>query len=292
MPKKRDLPAMPFYVGDWLKCPEVRALPPDYRGLWFDLICYMWESTERGVMVNPSGNPYTEDEIIRMVGLDNQNSTKWLTKLLENGVCYKRKSDGAIFSKRMVKDEKLREIRRISGSKGGNPNLLSKEMDKYMVNQKVKQMSEDEDENEDEDVIKDKDSLINKEEKKENNTPPSSKKDLAIKLTCEYYRVNEINHFQYFALISNCLELINKLGRIDEYISQLKAYREYKLLTKQEWHSYVKFLGSPEGNCEDGIWASQDWTLKLKDYKELHTDPKDEKHVPQIRVKDVLDKNK
>ena len=123
--KKRDLPYMPFYVGDWLKCPEVRALPPDYRGLWFDLLCYMWESTERGVMVNPHGRPYTDSEIIRMVGLDNQNSGNWLTTLLTEGVCYRR-DDGAVFSKRMVRDEQTRQIRRETGAKGGNPALLDK----------------------------------------------------------------------------------------------------------------------------------------------------------------------
>lgn len=128
--KKKDLPYMPFYVGDWLKCPEVRALSPDYRGLWFDLLCYMWESTERGVMVNPHGRPYTDSEIIRMVGLDNQNSGDWLTTLLTEGVCYRR-SDGAVFSKRMVRDEETRQIRRETGAKGGNPALL----DKGIVNQ-------------------------------------------------------------------------------------------------------------------------------------------------------------
>ena len=123
--KKRDLPYMPFYVGDWLKCPEVRALPPDYRGLWFDLLCYMWESTERGIMVTPKGRPYTDNEIIRMIGLDNQNSGIWLTTLLSEGVCYRRE-DGAIYSKRMVRDEKIRQIRRETGAKGGNPKLLVK----------------------------------------------------------------------------------------------------------------------------------------------------------------------
>lgn len=139
--KKRDLPAMPFYVGDWLKCPEVRALPPDYRGLWFDLLCYMWESTERGIMVNPNGRPYTDNEIIRMVGLDNQNTGNWLTALLTEGVCYRRE-DGAIYSKRMVRDEKIRQIRRESGSKGGNPALLDNQID----NQQDKLLSEDENE--------------------------------------------------------------------------------------------------------------------------------------------------
>jgi hypothetical protein len=143
--KKDDLPAMPFYVGDWFKCTEVRALPPDYRGLWFDMICYMWESVERGVMVKPNGKPYSDAEIIRMVGLDNQNSDFWLTRLLEDGVCARRE-DGAIYSKRMVKDEVLRALRREIGRKGGNPELLVKRRLTKYVNQNVEDEIEDENE--------------------------------------------------------------------------------------------------------------------------------------------------
>lgn len=141
MPKKYDLPAMPWYVGDWLKCPEVRALAPDYRGLWFDLICYMWESTERGVMIKPNGQPYSDKEIIRMVGLDNQNTGLWLTHLLDNGICFRR-DDGCIYSKRMIRDEEIRIIRHQVGSKGGNPLLL--------VNHQVNQNIETETANENE----------------------------------------------------------------------------------------------------------------------------------------------
>ena len=126
---------MPFYVGDWLKCPEVRALTPDCRGLWFDLLCYMWESTERGVMVTPNGRPYTDNEIVRMVGLDNQNSGIWLTTLLSEGVC-SRRPDGAVFSKRMVRVEQTRQIRRETGAKGGNPALLDKAILNSDLNQK------------------------------------------------------------------------------------------------------------------------------------------------------------
>lgn len=134
---------MPFYVGDWLKCPEVRALTPDCRGLWFDLLCYMWESTERGVMVTPNGRPYTDNEIVRMVGLDNQNSGIWLTTLLSEGVC-SRRPDGAVFSKRMVRDEEIRQIRRETGAKGGNPALL----DKAILNSDLNQKPESDIENE------------------------------------------------------------------------------------------------------------------------------------------------
>lgn len=129
---KNNLPAMPFYVGDWFKCTEVRALPPDYRGLWFDMICFMWESTERGVLVNPKGKPYSDADIVRMVGLDNQNSGIWLTRLIDDGVC-SRRDDGAIYSKRMVKDEKLRATRKESGQKGGNPVLLVNQKDNQFV---------------------------------------------------------------------------------------------------------------------------------------------------------------
>jgi hypothetical protein len=124
--KKDDLPAMPFYVGDWLKCPEVRALAPDLRGLWFDLICYMWQSTERGVMVKPNGTPYSDQEIIRMVGLDNQGNDTWLNTLLVNGVCFRRE-DGAIYSRFMKRMQEKREQCQKTGILGGNPALLNKE---------------------------------------------------------------------------------------------------------------------------------------------------------------------
>ncbi len=139
---------MPFYVGDWLKAPEVRSLAPDIRGLWFDLICYMWESTERGIMVKPNGKPYSKDEIIRMVGLDNQNSGIWLTTLIDNSVCSVR-VDGAIYSRRMVKDQKIRSIRQEIGKKGGNPALLVNHTHNQEVNQNTEYENIYEDANED-----------------------------------------------------------------------------------------------------------------------------------------------
>lgn len=119
MATKKNLPAMPFYVGDWLKCPEVKVLPPDIRGLWFDMICYMWESVERGVMVKPNHNSYSKDEIIRMIGYDCNNSGNWLDVLIDNGVCAIRE-DGAIYSRRMVRDENIRQKRSTAGRIGGN----------------------------------------------------------------------------------------------------------------------------------------------------------------------------
>jgi hypothetical protein len=50
MGKKNDLPAMMFYVGDWRKAPEIRALPLDARALWFEMLCLMWEMPRRGYL--------------------------------------------------------------------------------------------------------------------------------------------------------------------------------------------------------------------------------------------------
>lgn len=115
----KDKIPMPFYTRDWLSCAEVKVMSPDIRGLWFDMICYMWESVERGVMVKPNHQPYTKDEITGMIGKDCSGSYDWLETLIDNGVCAIRE-DGAVYSRRMVKDEEIREKRRMAGKKGGD----------------------------------------------------------------------------------------------------------------------------------------------------------------------------
>ena len=110
---------MPFFTGDWIRCPELRVLPPDVRGLWMDMLCYMWESVERGVMVMPNGQPCTKEDVVRIIGTDSSGSTDWLNVLIENKVCEVRE-DGAIYSRRMVKDNLISEKRRLAGKKVEN----------------------------------------------------------------------------------------------------------------------------------------------------------------------------
>lgn len=93
-------------------------MAPDVRALWMDMLCYMWESSETGVMVAPNGVPYSQADIVRIVGLDSRGSAAWLTTLIESGVCGVR-ADGAIYSRRMVRDADLRAKRAEAGRKGG-----------------------------------------------------------------------------------------------------------------------------------------------------------------------------
>lgn len=118
------LPAFQFYPADWRKDPGVQSLDYETRGIWWEIICLMHESDERGVLML-NGQPMPESALCRLLGLDNQKLTTTLTTLLTYGVARRRESDGAIFSKRMVADEKLRQTRKEAGSKGGNPLLLN-----------------------------------------------------------------------------------------------------------------------------------------------------------------------
>jgi hypothetical protein len=118
------LPAFQFYVGDWRKDPGVQSLDYETRGIWFEMICLMHESDERGVLLL-NGKPMPEAALANLLRLDNQKLTTTLTTLLTYGVAKSRPEDGAIFCKRMVNDEKLRQVRKAAGSMGGNPLLLN-----------------------------------------------------------------------------------------------------------------------------------------------------------------------
>lgn len=136
-------PSFQFYPADWLRDTALRSCSTGARGLWIDMICYMHE-----------GNPYGHlkvgekvilpDNLARMVGENLEVVQGWLAELKIAGV-YDIADDGSICSRRMIRDEKLREIRALGGKKGGNPALMVSNKvnleDNLEVNDEVKQKS-------------------------------------------------------------------------------------------------------------------------------------------------------
>lgn len=118
------MPAMQFYPADWRKDLAVQALGYFERGVWFEMLCLMHESSERGVLLLNDA-PMPDEVTARLLGLDNQTFNQTLSTLLTYGVAKRRDGDNAIYSKRMVSDEKLCQIRRDAGKLGGNPRLLN-----------------------------------------------------------------------------------------------------------------------------------------------------------------------
>ena len=105
MPDHR--PCFQFYPGDWLKDPALRRCSHAGRGLAIDLLCLMFECPERGVLAG-AGGPWTDDEIVRCLGGQSGDTLGTLQEVVRYGV-FSRRDDGALVSRRMVKDETQRK---------------------------------------------------------------------------------------------------------------------------------------------------------------------------------------
>lgn len=110
-------PAFQFYPGDWFKEPTLRACSLEARGLWIDMLCMMHSSPVRGILLLSGTKPMEPIHIARVVGASVEEVETLLTELRENGV-YDTSDDGAIISRRMVKDEAKRSAQSEAGRKG------------------------------------------------------------------------------------------------------------------------------------------------------------------------------
>ena len=101
------LPAFMFYPGDWQKDPCLRRCSKAAKGVWMDLLCLLFECPVRGVFVDASGKPWSDDEIAEAIGGDIGANLGYIAELVSKGVA-QRDTRGAIFSRRMVRDEQNR----------------------------------------------------------------------------------------------------------------------------------------------------------------------------------------
>jgi len=116
------LPAFQFYPADWRKDPGIGALSYEQRGIWFEMLCIMHESESRGYL-QINGKKIEINVLSRILGLNKQKLSKAIATFIEFKVC-SIDDNGVIYSRRMVKDEHIRQVRAEAGKKGGNPRLL------------------------------------------------------------------------------------------------------------------------------------------------------------------------
>jgi hypothetical protein len=113
-------PSFQFYPSDWLRDTALRSCSTGARGLWIDMICFMHEGSPYGYL-KVSDKVILPANLARMVGETLEVVEGWLHELHEAGVY--DIDNGAIFSRRMIRDEELRQKRAEGGKLGGNPNL-------------------------------------------------------------------------------------------------------------------------------------------------------------------------
>ncbi|WP_143277352.1 hypothetical protein [Bordetella genomosp. 9] len=129
-------PAFQFYPGDWRKDAALQSCSLEARGLWHELLCLMHECEPYGHLAI-NGNPMKPAQVARLVGVSERDYRKLLAELTEAGVP-SFTDDGVVFSRRMVRDEHIRNVRAEAGKLGGNPSLLGdkvKQKDKQTSNQ-------------------------------------------------------------------------------------------------------------------------------------------------------------
>lgn len=131
-------PSFQFYPSDWLRDTALRSCSIGARGLWMDMICYMHEGNPYGYL-KVGDKVILPDNLARMVGQTLPEVEGWLSELSQAGVY--DLIDGAIVSRRMVKDENLRNIRALGGKLGGNPALKVKDKVNLKVEKEDKQKS-------------------------------------------------------------------------------------------------------------------------------------------------------
>lgn len=129
-------PAFQFYPADWRKDSALQSCSIGARGLWIELMCIAHECETYGVLAI-NGKPMSQAQLSRLVGEPEKALGKHLIELEQAGV-FSRNEAGAIYSRRMVEDERIRNIRAEAGRLGGNPNLV-KQKDNHADNQTGKQ---------------------------------------------------------------------------------------------------------------------------------------------------------
>lgn len=132
----RKAPAFQFYPGDWMRDVPLRACTVAARGLWIDLLCLMWDGNPRGYL-RVGERVLDERALSSLVGVPLATLRVSLRELIENGVV-SRAEDGALFSRRMLRDEEIRNARAQGGKLGGNPQLVGVKVN-HEVGPKVNQ---------------------------------------------------------------------------------------------------------------------------------------------------------
>jgi hypothetical protein len=116
-------PAFQWYPSDWRKDNELQSCSIAARGLWHELLGIMHECTPYGHLT-VDGRPASDAASARLCHVELREFKKLLAELEGAGVP-SRTEAGILYSRRMVRDEHIRNVRAEAGKLGGNPNLIN-----------------------------------------------------------------------------------------------------------------------------------------------------------------------
>ena len=119
---KAKQPWFKFNPQDWRGDAKLRMCSIGARGLWMEMMCIMHEAEPYGHLL-VSGRPPSIKQLAMLAGISHQECEELLTEL-ELASVYSKTEDGAIYSRRMMRDKAKFDKDRENGKAGGNPGLL------------------------------------------------------------------------------------------------------------------------------------------------------------------------
>ncbi len=128
----RARPWLKFYAADWQSDEELRSCSLAARGLWIEMLALMHKASTYGHLL-VSGRAPSVPTLAVLAGASQDQVVELLAELNLAGV-YSVTRNGVIYSRRMVRDEKMAATSRKNGSKGGNPSLRKRKGNTGRVN--------------------------------------------------------------------------------------------------------------------------------------------------------------
>lgn len=220
-------PGFYFYTGDWLKDPLLRMCSKAAKGCFIDMLAILDGCPFRGVFVTAAGEPWTDLEIAAALGGDATENMAAITELLRNGVV-SRNQRGAIFSRRMVRDQNLRERNAARKRKERkNSRLTQTKQTKCVtpsVTHDVTPLSEEEIETEKERIVVNTESKTSFQERRKEPLP-----EVSLKMRVEAFDSEEF--------VSKLREIYVPRGQ-NAPIVEMAAFEAIEFLVKQNsgWH--------------------------------------------------------
>jgi len=118
-------PSFQFYPNDWDSDPALRCCSMAAQGLWLRMMCIMHNATPYGYL--KIGENIVDRRILaRNVGEDMGDITAWWDEIITFGVA-SVDENGCLYSRRMIRDEDIRQKRANCGKLGGRPKANQKQ---------------------------------------------------------------------------------------------------------------------------------------------------------------------
>ena len=106
-------PAFQFYVKDWLSDPQLKQCSFSTKGIWIDLLCFMWDAPERGKLES------TVNRLCKMIGARKSEFELFITEATELSFCdisvtgNGPSQDVTLINRRMNREVKQKENNRL-----------------------------------------------------------------------------------------------------------------------------------------------------------------------------------